>query len=49
MVYELYEAMPENSKDAFFRLLYDRPHTNETLIMEASELAGKKLDPLARW
>ena len=49
LVYELYEAMPEDKKGAFFRLLYDRPHTSETLIMEASEMAGKELDPLARW
>ena len=49
LVYELYEAMPEEKKFEFFRLLYDRPHTSETLIMEASELAGRPLDPLARW
>lgn len=49
LVYELYEAMPEEKRGAFFRLLYDRPHTSETLIMEASELAGRALDPLARW
>ena len=49
LVYELYEAMPVEKRDAFFRLLYDRPHTNETLILEASQLAGKALDPLAKW
>ena len=49
LVYELYEAMPVEKRQAFFRLLYDRPHTNETLIMEASSLAGRQLDPLAKW
>ena len=49
LVYELYEAMPVDKRYDFFRLLYDRPHTSETLIMEAGELAGRTLDPLEKW
>lgn len=49
LVWELYEAMPAEKREAFFRLLYDRPHTSQTLILEASELAGKTLDPLSDW
>ena len=44
-----YEAVPFDRKEEFFRLLYDRPHTSETLIAEVSELVGKKLDPLKDW
>ena len=47
IVHELYEAVPQEKWGDFFRLLYDRPHTNETLILETSELVGRKLDPLA--
>jgi len=43
----LLEAVPKEKRDEFFRLLYGRPHTNETLIMETSELVGKRIDPLA--
>ena len=49
LVYGCYEAVPAEKKEAFFRLLYDRPHTNETLIAETEELVGRKLDPLAEW
>ena len=49
LVWELYEAMPREKRPEFFRLLYDRPHTSHTLILEASELAGRALDPLAEW
>ena len=47
LVYGCYESVPKAKRGEFFRLLYDRPHTNETLVMETSELVGKKIDPLA--
>ena len=49
LVHGCYEAMPRDKRWEFFRLLYDRPHTNETLIAEASALAGRQLDPLKEW
>lgn len=47
LVYGCYEAVPKEKRGEFFHLLYDRPHTNETLIAETAELAGHPVDPLA--
>lgn len=44
-----YREVPKEKRQEFFRILYDRPHTNETLIREVSELIGKEIDPLKEW
>lgn len=49
MIYEGYSAVPKEKRADFFRLLYDRPHTNETFIAEVGELIGKPFDPLKNW
>lgn len=48
MIAYAYDSVPKDKRGEFFRLLYDRPHTNETLIREVSELTGKGFDPFAR-
>ena len=49
MVYGCYSEVPREKRADFFRLLYDRPHTNETLIAETAELVGHAIDPLANY
>ena len=49
MIYEGYSAVPKEKRSDFFKLLYDRPHTNETFIAEVGELTGKPFDPLKDW
>ena len=38
MIHDWYEKVPKDKRSAFFRLLYDRPHTNETFVKETQEL-----------
>ena len=47
MIFEAYEKIPKADREAFFRLLYDRPHTNETFIKEVSQMIGRDFDPFA--
>ena len=49
MVYEGFEQTPREKRGEFFRLLYDRPHTNETFLAEVRELTGKPFDPFRDW
>lgn len=41
MIHDWYEKVPKAKRGAFFRLLYDRPHTNETFVREVQELLAE--------